>query len=597
YYAMAGVFRSTASLDGVKNRTRQSNDLNVLQPLSGVATPEETARLKELGGLLTAAQKEWDDQRVEVQKLRRQVRAKASVAGTVAAVGTTTGEGPSPTGETPAPATNPGARSAPIREAPKLDGVAPEATKSEATTTEAASSDAPASASDATDAKKAAKKAKKAKKKKKENAEGPVVTEVLQAATPAENATPAETVKPADGAKPAEAVSDSSSASPSKEPTLEERLAAEEEKLRALDDKATALAEEASKLTLKASAIAVADREAPIDLAVRIRGEIDRSGPVVKRGLLTVLGHLPAPTMPADHSGRLELAGWIVSKDNPLTARVAVNRIWSKIFGVGIVATVDDFGSQGEKPSHPELLDRLAVDFADNGWSIKKLVRTIALSRTYRQSGEGDARGNEIEGENRLLWRFPRRRLDSEAIRDAILVVSGDLDKQRPEGSVVSELGFRELNGNAKLDALQRPSRHRTIYLPVVRGHIPEMLALFDQPDPSLLVGKRDVTTGPAQALYLMNSPFALDQAEKFAQRVRETTADDLGRIDAAYRLALGRSPNDAERSRIIKHLADYRAAVANDEASLADPSAADVAAWTNVAQTLLASPEFRYVF
>ncbi|HEY1601489.1 MAG TPA: PSD1 and planctomycete cytochrome C domain-containing protein, partial [Pirellulales bacterium] len=219
--------------------------------------------------------------------------------------------------------------------------------------------------------------------------------------------------------------------------------------------------------------MAVTDRTPPMDIAVRIRGEVQQLGAQVPRDVLTIIKPLVSATMPVDSSGRLQLARWIASPDNPLTARVAVNRAWSKLFGVGIVATGDNFGLQCEEPAHAALLDNLALRFVQEGWSLRTLLRELVLSRTYRQgSQENDPRGADVDGMNQLLWHFPRRRLEAEAIRDAVLVVSGRLDFDRPAGSPVGQLGTMELTAGANVKAILEANRNRSVYLPLVRGHV-----------------------------------------------------------------------------------------------------------------------------
>jgi len=347
-------------------------------------------------------------------------------------------------------------------------------------------------------------------------------------------------------------------------------------------------------------AIGVADRTNPADIAVRIRGEVDKVGPVAPRGFLTALKSDRDPRIPDGHSGRLELAQWLSSRDNPLTARVYVNRIWQKLLGTGLVATVDDFGTQGQKPSHPELLDYLASRFVERGWSIKQAIREIVLSRVYELSEETDPRNIAADGENRLLWRWNRKRLEGEAIRDALLAVSGELNLARPVGTPASELGTRELGPNANYEPLRRPYQFRSVYLPILRGQVPELLSLFDMANPSLVVGAREVTSGPTQALYLLNSSVVLDLADRFAERILKSSAtDDSARIDFAYETALGRKPTSGERERAIQFLNEYEKSYRNPlpGGTSPDDTQSRRAAWSAFAQTLFAFPEFRYVF
>jgi hypothetical protein len=283
-----------------------------------------------------------------------------------------------------------------------------------------------------------------------------------------------------------------------------------------------------------------------------------------------------------DQSGRLELANWLASPDNPLTARVIVNRIWSHLIGEGLVRTVDNFGHLGQRPSHPELLDRLAVDFVEDGWSMKKMIRRIALSRIYRASSRYDENCFAADAENRLLWQAHRKRLPAESIRDAMLSISGQLDPA-PGGSPVEGLGTlvtdNSANSSANFD--YDNNRRRSVYLPIVRNELPEILTVFDFANPDMVIGRRATTNVPAQALLLLNNPFARNAAEKTAERLLADQAlMDEQRIDLAYSLILARSADDAERQRAL----DYLKNVGNDRKQN----------WTRLVQALFASTEFR---
>jgi mono/diheme cytochrome c family protein len=324
------------------------------------------------------------------------------------------------------------------------------------------------------------------------------------------------------------------------------------------------------------------------------RGELRDKGRLIPRGVLTVLKP-PDFHIDPNHSGRLAVAGWIASKDNPLTARVMVNRVWEHLFGQGLVNTVDNFGALGEEPSNPELLDTLAVRFMnDQNWSLKKLIRSIVLSRVYRLSSSHHAGNYVIDPSNKYLWRMERRRLDAEEIRDAMLAASGQLDLARPDGSPVLGLDNGQVRGGKMLQEARKPTNYRSVYLPVLRGLVPEMLQVFDVADPSLIVGQRDVTTVAPQALFMMNNPFALGQSALTARRVLTTGGPGPdGRIDLAYQLALGRPARPREKSLIKDYLANYRKAVASADGKV-NPQ---FAAWTSFCQTLFASGEFRYLY
>jgi hypothetical protein len=324
------------------------------------------------------------------------------------------------------------------------------------------------------------------------------------------------------------------------------------------------------------------------------RGELKDKGAEVPRGVLTVL-KTPQGNINPHHSGRLELAHWIASKDNPLTARVMVNRVWQHLFGQALVPSSDNFGALGDEPTHPELLDVLAVQFMnDDKWSVKRLIRSIVLSRVYQLSSEHSADDFAIDPSNAFLWRMERRRLDAEEIRDAMLAASGEIDFDRPEGSPILELANAQIKGGKGLQDVKKPTNHRSVYLTVLRGNVPEMLQVFDAADPSLIMGKRDVTNVATQALFLMNSPFVMKQAEQLARRVLgQKGVSPSAQIDLAYRFALGRLPTEREKSDITNYLADYRKSLqgANFKGNL------QLAVWTSFCQTLFASGEFRYVY
>ena len=346
-------------------------------------------------------------------------------------------------------------------------------------------------------------------------------------------------------------------------------------------------------------AMSVRDREKPSDTKLAVRGDFRSLGEVVPRGFLTVV-NVPnvAPIDPA-HSGRRELAMWITSPDNPLAARVMVNRIWHHLFGRGIVPTVDNFGVIGIPPTHPQLLDTLALRFIDKGWSVKQMVRAIMLSRTYRLSSHIEEQNMAIDPDNQLLWRATPRRLSAEAIRDAILTVSGELDLRRPDESTVAALGDKLVRG-IPTEKIQPPSNHRSVYLPVVRDYVPELFDLFDFPSPSLVSGRRAVTNVPSQALYLRNSTFVAEQAQCAAERLlaSEETTGDTGRVALATRWALGREPSDAETTAALRLMDEIKQAETSDskESQANDDTSASITAWSAWFLTLFTTAEFRYL-
>jgi cytochrome c553 len=340
-------------------------------------------------------------------------------------------------------------------------------------------------------------------------------------------------------------------------------------------------------------AIGVTDREAIVDAPWLERGEVGRPGKHVPRGFPRVIALADAAPVPSEHSGRLELARWLTHPDHPLTARVMANRVWRHLLGAGLVSTVDNFGSSGERPSHPELLDTLAVHFATEGWSIKNLVREIVLSRTYRQASTYRNDAFLADPENRLLWRAPKRRLDAEAIRDAMLVVSGELDATRRVGSLVGkEIGDRPISLiglDTRLPADLDGSRHRSVYLPVLRDRLPDVLDLFDFAESSLVTGDRETTNVPLQALYLMNSPFVRSRARALADRLlrEEPGNDDAPRIRRGFLLCFSRNPDAAEMKRAASFLEQ-----ANTRATGAAEQRRQLL--TACCQALLSTAEFR---
>ncbi len=303
------------------------------------------------------------------------------------------------------------------------------------------------------------------------------------------------------------------------------------------------------------------------DTEIRIRGQAEKLGPKVPRGFLTTFDVPAAPGVSVKQSGRLELAGWLTSARNPLTPRVIVNRAWYHLFGRGIVSTVDNFGTTGDLPSNPELLDHLATRFIRDGWSIKRLVRAIVLSRAYQLGSNATPKHLSTDPANALVWRHSPRRLDSAELRDAMLAASGSLKLQRHAASPIHGLKMVEIrdNGPEARSILENAdaSRERSVYLPLVRGITPRPLEAFDPVDQTLVTGARQVTTVPGQALYLLNSSVVRGQALVLAERLLDEKETDEDRLRTLYRLVLGRSPTagDAQRSRVF--LTEYQAAQA----------------------------------
>ncbi|MCB9939174.1 MAG: DUF1553 domain-containing protein [Planctomycetaceae bacterium] len=306
-------------------------------------------------------------------------------------------------------------------------------------------------------------------------------------------------------------------------------------------------------------AIAVDEFKEIGDCEVCIRGEHRNRGEKVQRGFIQVALTGEPTTIPDATSGRRELADWLSSPQHPLTSRVIVNRVWSHLLGEGIVRSVDNFGELGERPTHPELLDYLADRFvrpiSDRGfgWSIKRLVREVTLSRVYQMASDHDEDAWQADPENRLLWRANRRRLPAEAIRDSMLAISGHLDLS-PGGSPVEGLGTLVNNNSADADAYERKeTAKRSIYLPIIRNELPATLTVFDFADPDLVVGKRPVTNVPAQALLLMNSPFVMNCAEQTAKKLLAIEGRSPEQLVAdIYQVTLSRTPTTLEIQRAI---------------------------------------------
>ncbi len=316
-----------------------------------------------------------------------------------------------------------------------------------------------------------------------------------------------------------------------------------------------------------------------------------RPGDVVPRGFVESLGG----THPAgldESSGRLELAYWITSAEHPLTARVIVNRVWQHHFGRGIVATASNFGLQGSPPSHPELLDYLAETFVADGWSLKKLHRRILLSRVYQLAGDDVAMNVEKDPDNIYLWKFSRRRLEAEAIRDAMLLVSGQLDPTPggPHPFPAWQKKRYSLNDPFK-DVY--PSNRRSVYLMTQRLFKHPFLDLFDGPDRNATTEQRGNSSVATQALFLMNSTFIQEQAKAFGRRIEALGPSDEERIDGAYQLACARPASDDELRTFADFLAQYRHAAVKRGASAEEASRQ---AWASLAKVLLTSNEFFFI-
>jgi hypothetical protein len=345
-------------------------------------------------------------------------------------------------------------------------------------------------------------------------------------------------------------------------------------------------------------AMSVKDDQEIGDYHVCIRGNFRNEGEKAPRGFLTVATVGTPPVIPGKESGRRQLAEWLAGPANPLTARVMVNRAWYWLFGAGIVRTLDNFGTTGELPSHPELLDYLALRFMDDGWSVKKLAKQIMLSHAYqvvvRSSEPAPATlAAKIDPENRLLSHANRRRLDAECIRDTILTVSGQL---RPEVGGPNILTNGPVNGvkadpvNSLEYGYRYTDTRRSIYTPAFRNNRLELFEAFDFGDINQEMGRRNTSTVATQALYLMNHPFIMEQARLAAAKALKIPgADDSARINAAYRTTLGRLPTDRERELAMRFVTEPTLDTRNSSAARMD-------AWAQFYQTLFACMDFRYI-
>jgi hypothetical protein len=326
------------------------------------------------------------------------------------------------------------------------------------------------------------------------------------------------------------------------------------------------------------TAMAVREADSIIDTQIRIRGVQKQRGDTVPRGFLHVAEDRE-PALPEAESGRRQLAEWIASGRNPLTARVFVNRVWSWLFGSGIVRTVDIFGTTGEKPSHPELLDYLAARFVAEGWDVKRLIREIVLSRTWQ---EAVAKPAAADLENRLFAHGNRRRLDAEQLRDTILSVSGELklDYLGPNIAGAGDIDANNASAQNIEYAYVYKDTRRSVYTPAFRNKRLELFEAFDFGDINSTFGQRNVSTVAPQALFLLNSPFAVEQATAAAERILTLPSDTEERIVAAFRRSVGRAPSGSELAKCRKFL--------GPEPSLEQ--------WAQLQQTLFECLDFRYI-
>jgi hypothetical protein len=365
----------------------------------------------------------------------------------------------------------------------------------------------------------------------------------------------------------------------------------------------------------------VQDRGEPRNAKLLVRGEIDQPAQEIQRGFIQVISPKGAD-LPGRASGRLQLAQWMTSTENPLTARVMVNRIWQHLIGKGLVREPDNFGVSGPPPTHPELLDHLALEFMQNGWSIKHMIRTIANSNVYRLSSQFDANRLEADPENRWIARGNVKRLDAESIRDAMLSVSGQLELNPPLASPIAAFGStvmgpngpaaipiallqsmsgenppdalrnllaRNIGRNGAVNPLELPNYHRSVYLPVARNSLPRALDVFDFAEPSLVVGEREVSNTAEQALYMLNNPFVLELSDAAARLVMQSSKDQRQRIVHAFQIVFGRDPSDSEITAANRF---FRKALELSPQGKRDTQRFQM--WSQFCQALFGSAEFR---
>lgn len=335
------------------------------------------------------------------------------------------------------------------------------------------------------------------------------------------------------------------------------------------------------------SAMGVKEEKA-VDVAVHLRGSTLKLGDMVPRRVPPVVKGPESPTFTGAQSGRLELAAWLTDPRHPLAARVYVNRIWGRHFGIGLVRSVDNFGLLGETPSHPELLDWLARQFVESEGSTKSIHRLIVSSSTYCQSTLAAAEMVAADPANQWFGRAPVRRLEAEAIRDSLLAVSNRIDTEIG-GSLLKVKNRDYFFDHTSIDKTDYSSTRRSLYLPVLRNNVHDVFQLLDFPDPSVATGSRSATTIAPQALLMLNSPLVIDSSVSMARRLNHEATDDAARVSLAYRICFGRPASEQEVAEAKQLLADLRTAFASDTICEEKSLAA-------FCQTLLASNEFIYL-
>ncbi|MCC6362075.1 MAG: PSD1 domain-containing protein [Bryobacterales bacterium] len=362
--------------------------------------------------------------------------------------------------------------------------------------------------------------------------------------------------------------------------------AATQAKIAALEQQRARLEEQ-----IPESAFAMISRDdSPRNVRLHIRGNHQNLGEEEPRQFLRIIAGDHQPPI-ENGSGRLELAGWMASESNPLTARVMVNRIWKHHFGSGIVRTVDNFGKMGEAPSHPELLDWLACRFMESGWSVKQMQRLMVLSNTYCMSSQETAEAGQADPRNALLHHMPVRRLEAEEIRDSILAVSGRLDQKMFGPGIMPHISkYQDGRGKPESGPLDGDGR-RSIYINVRRNFLTPMFLAFDYPLPVSTTGNRSVSTVPSQALMMMNNEFVAAEARAWALELLREEPDPSKRIDKLYAAAFARPPEDWEKQETLAFVEKQSSKLARD-----GDAAPAAAAWGDLCHVLMNSAEFIYV-
>lgn len=347
---------------------------------------------------------------------------------------------------------------------------------------------------------------------------------------------------------------------------------------------------EKDKLKLP-TAMAVSE-DKPQDIKIHIRGNHLTLGADAPRGFPSLITIAKVPKIEEKSSGRVQFADWITQPDNPLTPRVAVNRLWTWHFGDGLVRTPDNFGRLGDQPTHQDLLDWLAQSFLQQGWSVKAMHKLIMNSATYQMSTEPNAQAELIDSENRLFWHRQRQRLDAESFRDSLFIISDSLDRTAG-GSLLGMENRKYVTSTGSRGFDGYNTKKRSVYLPVIRSSGYEPFQAFDFPDPSVTMGRRAVTNIPAQSLLLMNGKLVQEQTRKMAEYLMKQSGDESKKISMAYEILFSRNALPSEVQRAIEFLNLYQSAAQSEKVSK-DESL--IMAWQGLCRSLLSTNEFVFV-